>query len=198
MEDYFLNLFYSFLQSDIKYLVISIISFLEGIPIIGTVIPGGTVSFIVGSYTVTGVFNIWLSLGLLTFANFFGDILGYLMGRKSHSISWAKKIIEKQNLGTAFDVFDKNLFYFIVVVRLIPVVRSMPSLIAGARRVSFKKYLPLSFLGSFLWSFLGVFGGALIGEVAGKYALAVIIGATLLVVSIGYIKKKFFSKKKAE
>ena len=195
MTDFFLNIFYSFLQSDIKYLVISLISFLEGIPIIGTVIPGGTVSFIVGSYTVSGVFNPWLSLLLITFANFFGDIIGYFMGRKSHSITRIKKIVDKQNQSTAFDVFDKNLFYFVVIVRLIPIVRSMPSLIAGVRGVPFKKYVPLSFLGSFMWSFLGIFGGRIIGEVAGKYALAVIVGATLLAVIIGYIKKRFFPKK---
>ncbi|MDQ5952834.1 MAG: rane-associated protein [Patescibacteria group bacterium] len=195
MTDFFLHLFYSFLQSDIKYLIISVISFLEGIPIIGTVIPGGTVSFIVGSYTVDEIFNPWLSLFLITFANFLGDIIGYFMGRKSHSITRIKKIVDKQNQSTAFDVFDKNLFYFVVIVRLIPVVRSMPSLIAGVRGVSFKKYVPLSFLGSFMWAFLGIFGGRVIGEVAGKYALAVIFGATLLAVIIGYLKKKFFPKK---
>lgn len=189
MEEFIVNSFNNLIATDWKYLAMFVISFLEGMPIVGTLIPGGTVAFLIGSYVPSGIFNPWLSLVLITTANFLGDILGYFIGRKSHSISHVRKIVEKESLGGAWDIFDKNLFYFVVLGRLIPVVRSMPSLLAGAKKIRFKRYLPYSFLGSLVWSSVGIFGGALIGEVAGKYAWMIIVGITVVSIIISLIRK---------
>ena len=70
-----------------------------------------------------------------------------------------------------------------------PVVRSIPSLLAGARMIPIKKYVWYSFLGSTLWGFVGIWGGFLTRMIIGQYAWAVIVGVVVVVTVWGYFKK---------
>ncbi len=179
------------LSSDWKYLAIFLSGLVEGAPIIGSLYPGGTISFLIGTYAEVGAFSPWTAMILLIAGNFAGDMFGYYLGRYGHRFSIIKNMLEKEKFSNVWDVFERRLFYFIVLGRLIPVVRSIPSLLAGARQIPVGRYVWYSLGGSALWGFAGTWGGFLLRDVLGKNAWMVIVGVTVIVVVYGLMKKYY-------
>jgi membrane-associated protein len=99
---------------------------------------------------------------------------------------------------TGLELFEKRLFLILVFGRMIPLVRSVPSLIAGAQHIKFSKYITYNFLGSMLWSIVGVTLGMATGKLVGKNAISIIIIVTIVVIIFMFLKhsKKFLGSKK--
>ncbi len=193
MIDWVSNVITTLLANDWKYLVILLSGLVEGAPIIGSLYPGGTISFLIGTYAEAGAFSPWVAMILLIAGNFTGDMFGYYLGRYGQRFSMIKNVLEKEKFSSAWDIFERRLFYFVVLGRLIPVVRSIPSLLAGARQIPVKRYVWYSLGGSALWGFAGTWGGFLLRDILGKNAWMVIVGATVVVVIFG-IAKRYYKK----
>lgn len=172
-----------------KYPAIFVAGLIEGTPIIGSAFPGGTISLVIGTYVHTGVFNPWVAMILLILGNFIGDMIGYGLGRAGQKLPILRRTIEKESFGSAWAVFEQKLFYFVVLGRLVPVVRSVPSLLAGARQIPFRRYVGFSFAGSALWGAAGIWGGVLTEAIVGPHAWLLIVIVVVASVVWGYIKK---------
>jgi len=190
MLDWISNLITTLLSSDWKYPAILLSGLIEGTPFLGTMFPGGTISLIIGTYVSTHLFNPWGAVLLLLIGNFIGDMIGYGMGRLGQRIGFVRRAIEKENFNSAWVVFEKRLFYFVVLGRLLPVVRSVPSLLAGARLIPVRRYVVYSFAGSALWSFAGIWGGVITRAIVGPHAWVVIVVVTVVAVLWGVVKKR--------
>ena len=186
-----------FLQfSYIPYeLLVVIIGFLEGLPIIGSLVPGGTLALVIGTYVQSGTVNFWLSVIGLGLGSFLGDMTGYMVGRFSKKTKFIQKLIAKERVQTGLELFEKRLFVILVLGRLIPLVRSAPSLIAGAHHIKLSKYIGYSFMGSMFWSLVGVVIGMVTGKFIGQYVIPAIVSITVvIVIAIALKHKAYFQK----
>ncbi len=174
---------------------ISAFSYAEGLPIIGSILPGGTVALLAGSLSVTGVFSPYLAFVVIAVSSFFGDMTGFFLGKKFKEKLWIKKIVNSEKHQKSWDLFDRHLAIISIFGKLLPVIRSTPSLFAAVRGVRTRRYMIYSLLGSFLWAFAGVFLGKFLTQFLGKNAILIIFGGLILSVVIVLFKQIIKSKK---
>lgn len=165
----------------IRALLIFLFSYGEGLPVVGSLLPGGTIALLVGSLSESGFINPLFAIGIIAFGSFLGDITGFFIGRKYKHARWLRKLIDHEKHQNKWDIFDRHIALIVIFGKLVPVVRSTPSFFAGARNIRVQKYFLLSFTGSLLWAFAGVYGGSALSKLFGVYAVPIIIG--ILVVS---------------
>ncbi len=185
---YLTNLFFS-VPEITRYLIVFITSFIEGMPFIGAILPGGTIALLVGTLSAQDFINPLFAVFLIAVGTFLGDMLGFLIGRKYRHASFFKKIVFHEKHQKSWDLFDRHIAIVVVFGKLLPVVRSMPSLFAAARGIVIKKYIAYSALGSVLWAFAGIYGGKVLNEILGEGAILIIL-ALLVVSGIVFVFKK--------
>lgn len=144
---------------------------------------------------------------LMWFAGTFGSVLGALM--LYYVGYWAGDTVIRRFLngrgrwlGFSEADYDRTLDWFgrhgaaaVFIGRLIPTVRSLISIPAGAQKMPVMKFLLYTFLGSAIWSGLLQYAGVLLGEnwqdVIGfmqQYERIILILVVVLVVlGIGYV-----------
>jgi len=174
---------------------ISFFSYAEGLPVIGSILPGGTVALLAGSLSTTGIFSPYLAFVVIAVSSFLGDMTGFLLGKKFKKAAWIKKIVNNEKHQKSWDLFDRHVAMISIFGKLIPVVRSTPSIFAAVRGIKTRRYMIYSFLGSFLWAFVGVFLGKVLTEFLGKNAVLLIFGLLIVPVIFILVRQIIKSKK---
>ncbi len=165
-------------------------SFAEGLPVVGTILPGGTIALLVGSLSETGFISPLTAVFVIAVGSFLGDSTGFFIGKYFKHISWIKKLVSHERHQTSWELFDRHIALIVIFGKLIPVVRSAPSFFAGARNVSTKKYLLYSAIGSLVWAFAGIYGGSALTRIFGPYAVPIILGILVVSAIIAVVSKK--------
>lgn len=158
-----------------RNLVIFVLSYAEGLPVIGSFVPGGTVAIMIGSLSAEGFISPLLAINLIAAGSFLGDITGFIFGKTLRKIPAVRRMVESQKHQKNWDIFDRHIALVIIFGKLLPVVRSTPSLFAGARNISKWKYILYVLIGSYLWSIAGIYGGSLLTKVLGERAIPIIL-----------------------
>lgn len=174
---------------------IFIFSYLEGLPVIGTFVPGGTIAILVGALSSQGELLPIVAVLLTGVGSFLGDMTGFLIGKRYKHWRWVKKLINTEKHQNSWDMFDRHLALIVIFGRLVPVVRSAPAFLAGARDVRTYRYVVLSFIGSVVWACAGIYGGNLLGRAFGESAVVIILAIFVTVALIG-LGIKLLKKKK--
>ncbi len=162
--------------------IIFILSYAEGLPVIGSFVPGGTVAILIGSLAKESFISPWWAIHLIAIGSFLGDITGFFFGKQLKKIKRIKNFLEQEHHVAKWEFFDRHMALLIIFGKLLPVVRSMPSLFAGARGISKKKYVFYVLVGSYVWAVTGVFGGTLLVTLFGEKAIPIIIISVVAVV----------------
>jgi membrane protein DedA with SNARE-associated domain len=182
-----------------RNLVIFVLSYAEGLPVIGSFVPGGTVAIMIGSLSAEGFISPLLAINLIAAGSFLGDITGFLFGKTLRKIPAVRRMVESQKHEKNWDIFDRHIALVIIFGKLLPVVRSTPSLFAGARNISKWKYIFYVLIGSYLWSIAGIYGGSFLTKILGEKAIPVIIicviGLFLGTWGVSKIRKLYKSRK---
>jgi len=176
----------------LQLFVLFLFSFAEGIPIIGSILPGGTIAIFAGSLAEQGILSPLPLILVIGFASFFGDITGFLIGKKFKHLKWIRKIVENEKHQKSWDLFDRHIAIITIFGKLIPVVRSTPSLFAAVRGIRTRRYIRYSFIGSMLWAFGGVYAGKVFTSFFGEKSISLIFGIVLI--SIGIVIVRIFVK----
>lgn len=172
---------------------VSFFSFLEGLPIVGSIVPGGTIALLAGSLSKVGALNPLIVSIFIGIFNFLGDMTGFLLSKKLKHKKFIKRLVEKEEHQKNWDLFDKHIAFIAIFTKLIPVIRSAPSMFAGFRGIKTSKYVLYSLLGSFIWSFTGVYVGNFLAKIFGNNAILIILGILLVsvfLVIFNHLKKK--------
>lgn len=168
----------------------------EGLPVVGTLLPGGTIALLVGSLSAEGFINPLLAVWLIAIGSFLGDITGFFIGKKIGKWKWIGRFVHGEKNQKSWDLFDRHFALIVVFGKLLPVVRSTPSFFAGARGIRFLHYAWFSLLGSILWALAGVYGGNFLTRVVGSWAIPVILGVLVISAILTFAKNK--KKKKVD
>ncbi len=166
----------------VQLLFLALFSFTEGLPIIGSVLPGGTIALFAGSLAAQGLLSPLVAALVVGTASFAGDMTGFFLGKKFRHIGWISRLVTNEKHQRSWDLFDRHLAIVSIFGKLLPVVRSTPSLFAALRGVRTRRYMLYSVIGSYLWGFAGVYAGDAVTAYIGPKAITLIFGA--LVTSI--------------
>jgi len=176
-----------------QILWMALFAYAEGLPGIGSILPGGTIALLAGSLSLEGSFSPLVAFLLIGVSNFLGDMTGFLLGKRFRNHGFIKKLVEKESHQKNWDLFDRHIALISIFGKLIPLVRSAPSIFAAFRGIKTRRYIIYSFIGSFLWSFTGVYFGNFLAQVFGSKAILIIFGillVSIILVVFNYLNKK--------
>lgn len=179
-------------------IIIFLFAYGEGLPVIGSILPGGTIALLVGSLSTQGFISPLFAISIITIGSFLGDITGFFIGKKLKNWKWIGRFIGNERNQKSWDVFDRHVALIIIFGKLLPVVRSAPSFFAGARNVSMKKYFFYTFVGSLLWAIVGIYGGNILSRVLGPYAIPLILLILIISGLIVVFTKKVSARRKKQ
>ena len=158
------------------------IIFVETGLLAGFFLPGDTLLLTAGILASSGALNLPLTMLVCATGSICGDQLGYYIGHRFGPSVFSRpqsRFFNPENVQKARGFFDKYGLITILVARFIPVIRAFAPTMAGASKVPYRTFLPLSILGGVLWGtsipLLGYFLGNVIGpKTLERYILIVL------------------------
>ena len=124
--------------------------------IVGLFLPGDSLLFGAGVVLAAHEAEVqaWLMCGAALIVAVLGNQVGYYIGRYTGTKIVARrggKVLNSHNLERARSFLDRRGFLAIVAARWIPWVRTLAPLIAGAARMSQRRFLAGTSIGGLLW-----------------------------------------------
>lgn len=178
-------------------LIISAIIFAESGLLVGFFLPGDTLLFGAGLAASQGKFSLFWLIFFVTLAAIAGDNVGYTIGKQAGPRIFKKEdgILFRQEYLQKSEVFyEKHGGKTIILARFTPIVRTFAPVVAGAGKMSRKKFIAFNIIGGFLWaggmSTLGYVVGGRIPRLD-QYIELVIIGVMVvsILLALGHILK---------
>jgi membrane-associated protein len=138
----------------IFYIVVAGIVFIETGLLIGFFLPGDSILFSAGLVAAAhGNINIVILVTAIFLAAFFGDQVGFVIGRvvgrpylDKRESPRIKRMIAKSEV-----FYEKYGWWAVVIARYFPWIRTFVPPIAGAAKMNYYKFLSANALGAFLW-----------------------------------------------
>jgi len=161
------------------YIVIAAIVFIEAGLLFGFFLPGDSVLFSAGLIAAKMQdVNIVLLVSLVVIAAFFGDQVGFVLGRivgrpyleKSDSPRVQRMIASSERF------YSHTGWWAVVAARFFPWIRTFVPPIAGASKMNYYRFLSANFLGALLWgagiTLAGFYSATLPWVKTSSYAIA--------------------------
>lgn len=178
-------------------LLVALIIFAESGLLIGFFLPGDTLLFGAGLAASQGKISLlWLIIATVI-AAIVGDNVGYSIGRRTGQRLFTKKdgiIFRKEYIEMAEKFYEKHGGKTIILARFTPMVRTFAPVVAGAGKMSRKRFFTFNIVGGLLWGagmpLLGYFVGNRIPGLD-KYIEYVILGVVALsiLLALGHLLK---------
>ena len=184
------------------YIVIFLTSILEGIPLIGSAIPGHTVIILGGFLAKTSVLSIVPVMLCGAIGAIFGDAIAYVLGRK-YGYGFLDRMsaylsIPGQHIEKAKRVVETHTGKAIIFGRFSPITRPLMPFIVGASGVHIRKFWLYDIIGGVAWAISSVLIGYIFGAgygaasgYIGKFVGVGVVIAILLVWAYNFINKKW-------
>lgn len=184
------------------YTVLFLLSILEGVPVIGSLIPGHTAVVLSGFLIKLGIFNWIIVIVIVIFGAMMGDVIGYLLGKKYGFIfleKFGKYIfIKPEHIEKAKALVVKHTGKAIIFGRFSPITRPLAPFIVGASNIHINSFWFYDFIGVALWSISSIALGYIFGAsyhlaagIFGKFIVIAIIIAILIILAYKVINKQF-------
>ncbi len=162
---------------------------LEGLPLIGTVVPGHVTIIAGGFLARIGILNIWWVLGLAIAAAILGDFIGFSLGRKYGMplIDRLRKyfFIKDSHIAKVNNLLAKHTGKAMIIGRFSPLTRALMPFIVGTSKTHVNRFWLFNIIGAVSWIGLSVLLGYAFG--AGYHAIAGYFGKVVLVALIAAI-----------
>ena len=199
MAQYVLNLIDNY-----GYLGMFLGMILEAVIII---IPSEVILATGGILAGQGIFSFWGAFFVGLFGSCFCAIIIYIMGYyggKGFVKRYGKYFFMKEeDLDKTDTWFEKYGLIAACIGRNVPIIRTLISLPVGITRLSFKKFLVYTFIGSIPWTFVFVYFGYALGNnwtilsnITSKFKTPIRILLIILVLSFLISKIKKIKKRK--
>ena len=138
----------------VLYLIIGAIVFVETGILFGFFLPGDSILFSAGLVAAAhGEVNIVILVTVIFIAAFFGDQIGFVLGRlvgrpylEKHNSPRMQKMIARSER-----FYEQTGWWAVVAARFFPWIRTFVPPIAGASMMNYYKFLSANALGALLW-----------------------------------------------
>ena len=147
-----------------------LILFIECGLLVGVILPGDSLLFIVGMLIASNFISTPLSIALLllSICAIAGNLLGYWTGAKVGPKLFSRpdsKLFKQEYVVTTQNFFEKHGSRAIVLARFVPIVRSVITALAGVARMDYKTYATYSTIGGILWICTMTLAGYFLGSI---------------------------------
>ena len=161
------------------YLLIGVIIFVETGILLGFFLPGDSILFSAGLVAAAhGEVNILILVSVIFIAAFFGDQIGFVLGRlvgrpylERHNSPRVQSLIERSER-----FYEQTGWWAVVAARFFPWVRTFVPPIAGISKMNYYKFLSANALGALLWgvgiTLAGYYAATLPWVKTSSYAIA--------------------------
>ena len=178
----------------IFYIVVAGIVFIETGLLFGFFLPGDSILFSAGLVAAAhGNINIVILVSLIFLAAFFGDQVGFVIGRVVGRPYLDKRESPriKRMVVNAEVFYEKFGWWAVVIARFFPWIRTFVPPIAGAAKMNYYKFLSANVLGALIWgvgiTLAGYYAATFPWVKNSSYALAAFfITASLISVWVKY------------
>ena len=161
------------------YLIIGAIVFIETGLLFGFFLPGDSVLFSAGLVAASQEnVNILILVSVIFAAAFFGDQVGFVIGRVVGRPYLDKRKSPRilKMIRNAETFYDHTGWWAVVAARFFPWIRTFVPPIAGAAKMNYYKFLSANVLGAFLWgvgiTLAGYYAATLPWVKSSSYAIA--------------------------
>ena len=180
------------------YLVVGAIVFVETGILLGFFLPGDSILFSAGLVAAAhGEVNIIILVSVIFIAAFFGDQVGFVLGRlvgrpyleRHKSPRIQKMIIRSERF------YEQTGWWAVVAARFFPWIRTFVPPIAGISKMNYYKFLSANALGALLWgvgiTLAGYYAATLPWVKTSSYAIAAFfITASLVSSLVNYLRHR--------
>ena len=181
----------------IFYLLIGAIVFVETGLLFGFFLPGDSILFSAGLVAAAhGNINIVILVSIIFLAAFFGDQVGFVIGRVVGRpyLDKRKSPRVQRMIVNAEAVYDKTGWWAVVAARFFPWIRTFVPPIAGAAKMNYYRFLSANTLGALLWgvgiTLAGYYAATLPWVKSSSYAIAgFFISASLISALVNYRRR---------
>ena len=178
-------------------LLVSAIVFVETGLFVGFFLPGDSLLVTAGVFAGAGQVKLTWLLTVVALCAVAGDQLGYWIGRRAGVSLYSRKdsrFFRKRHLENAHSFYEKYGGKTVILARFVPIIRTFCPPVAGAAKMSYRRYLAYDIFGGILWvwsmSLLGYFLGRTVPNIDRRihYVIAAVIFVSLLPAIIQAIK----------
>ena len=182
----------------VLYLLIGAIVFVETGILLGFFLPGDSILFSAGLVAAAhGEVNIVILVTVIFIAAFFGDQIGFVLGRlvgrpylEKHNSPRMQKMIARSER-----FYEQTGWWAVVAARFFPWIRTFVPPIAGASKMNYYKFLSANALGALLWgvgiTLAGYYAASLPWVKSWSYAIAAFfITASLVSALVNYLRHR--------
>ena len=181
----------------IFYFVVAAIVFVETGLLFGFFLPGDSILFSAGLVAAAhSDINVVILITTIFIAAFFGDQIGFVIGRVVGRPYLDKKDSPrmKRMITNAEDFYEKTGWWAVVAARFFPWIRTFVPPIAGAAKMNYYKFLSANALGALLWgvgiTLAGFYAATLPWVKSSSYAIATFfITASLISALVNYRRR---------
>ena len=181
----------------IFYVIVAGLVFIETGLLFGFFLPGDSLLFSAGIVAAShGNINIVILLLLIFAGAFFGDQVGFVLGRtigRSYLERRSSPRIQRL-IKNAEDFYAKTGWWAVVAARFFPWIRTFVPPIAGASKMNYYTFLSANALGALLWGVgitsAGYYAATLPWVKTWSYAIAAFfIGASVVSGVVNYLRR---------
>lgn len=188
---------FSTLAPFVLYLIVGAIVFVETGLLFGFFLPGDSILFSAGLVAAAhGNINIALLVTIIVLAAFFGDQIGFVIGRvvgrpyldKRESPRIRAMIVNAERF------YEKTGWWAVIAARFFPWIRTFVPPIAGISKMNYYKFLSANIIGAILWgagiTLAGYYAASLPWVKTSSYAIAAFfIIASIISASVNYSRR---------
>ena len=179
------------------YIVVAGIVFIETGLLFGFFLPGDSILFSAGLVAAAhGNINIVILVTAIFLAAFFGDQVGFVIGRVIGRPYLDKRDSPrmKRMIANSEAFYEKTGWWAVVAARFFPWIRTFVPPIAGAAKMNYYKFLSANALGALLWgvgiTLAGFYAATLPWVKTWSYAIAAFfITASLISALVNYRRR---------
>ncbi len=171
-----------------SYAVLWVIIFAETGLLVGFLLPGDSLLFIVGMVAGLGKLNIVLINILLISAAVIGDAVGYQLGKRAGPPIFNRpdsRWFKQEHLRKTQAYYEKHGGKTIIYARFVPIIRTFAPFVAGVAQMSYSRFLSFNIFGGIGWVMSLTLLGYFIGdqEIVRKNLEKVILAIILISVA---------------
>lgn len=191
------------------YAFLFVTTMLEGIPLLGALVPGHIAIIMSGFLAKIGVFNIWWVLILATVGAIIGDYIGFKIGRK-YGLSFIDRMrpyffITDSHIEKTTALLSKHTGKAMIIGRFSPVTRALMPFLVGTSDAPVRKFWFFNILGGVSWAVVSVLVGYVFGAgyhaaagYMGRFAILAIVAGLIIVWGYRFVNMRFHIFKKYE
>ena len=181
----------------IFYVIVGAIVFVETGILLGFFLPGDSILFSAGLVAAAhGNINVVILATVIFLAAFFGDQVGFVIGRV-----YGRPYLEKRKskriqsmIARADRFYEHTGWWAVVAARFFPWIRTFVPPIAGASRMNYYNFLSANALGALLWgvgiTLAGFYAATLPWVKSSSYAIAAFfISASIVSMVWNYLRR---------